>query len=89
MPLVTCNSHVNSPLKLFYKIYYSVKLLLKSKEFFWRKHYSCFYFKAMKGISLMTTDAIFKKLSANYKDMLGSSLSYVSLAILLMVTRKR
>lgn len=37
----------------------------------------------------MTTDAIFKELSANYRDVLGSSLTFVSLAILFMVIRKR
>lgn len=85
---VSFNSHANCPLKLFYKVGYSDKLFLRSKEFFCRKHCS-FFFKATKGISLMTIDAIFKEPSGNNRYMLGSSLTDVSLAILFMVICKR
>lgn len=52
---VNFNSHADFPLRLFSKIGYSIKLLLKVRTF--SVGNTIRLFKSVKGISLMTIDA--------------------------------
>ena len=64
---VNFNSHADFPLRLFSKIGYSIKLLLKVRTF--SVGNTIRLFKSVKGISLMTIDAFW--LSGNYRDFFG------------------